>query len=137
MPLVQFRRDPGDGEPGAESLRVPATCACIARARARATVICCSFARAQSTYHALESLDNTTASWLGRFEHAADVTRDVYEGRAPAPTVIDMALDRELSAAEAQPLPLEPVSCDVAGVALESLLTDDESMVVLPDMRST
>lgn len=84
-------------------------------------------------FSALEDLSRPSASWLARFEHAADVTRDVFARRPLSTRVVDMALSRELVSAESRPLPMTPVAGHSAPVTihaseLEPLMKDDPSV---------
>lgn len=49
------------------------------------------------SFHPLEVPDNPFSSWLGRFEHAADVTRAVHQRLPLSEEVVQKAMDTELS----------------------------------------
>ena len=49
----------------------------------------------------------TGATWLSRFEHAADTTRVIASRQPLSSHVTDLALRREVSGAEAHELPME------------------------------
>ena len=60
----------------------------------------------------IEDPKRPAASWLSRFDHAAETTRTIAQRRALNPRVLDMAFGREVSSSDPRPLPLEVYQMD-------------------------
>lgn len=82
----------------------------------------------------LEDPLRPSASWLSRFEHAAETTRAIASRQALTPAVLDMALAREVDSAESRPLPAEVAHCEAGaggfgGGTADHVLDDTASYV--------